>query len=697
MNTITRLAAAAVLTIPAGAGEDAAPIIQQAYVKASNAGMNDRFGASGGGVAVAGDTLVAGAPGEDSSAKGVDGDQGDGLDPSPRNLLDGFDSGAAYVFWRYGSGWAQQAYLKSTDTAQGDGFGKAVAVSGDTVVVSAPGTHGKQAGVPYRGAVYVFVREGTSWRQQACLKMPGLSGVSSFGGPVAICGDTVVVGVDGESSAPAAAGGQSGDEGELMAGAVHVFVRDGGEWRRQARLEASNARYKLHFGTAVAISGNTLIVGAIGDNSAAGGVNGDQSDDSALGAGAAYVFVRDGTKWSQQAYLKAPKPREFDRFGTAVAISGDTAVVGAMAAGAASAKRGKKGDDRSDNENGPGAAFVFVREGDTWSGQASLTPPEFEGGEKFGCSVAICGDRLVVGAQMAGDRTDERRNLAGAAYVFTRKAAIWDRGIRIMASNAERGDQFGGTVAISGGTVAVGAAGEDGLERGVNGDQNAENSGSRASGAAYVFAIPGADNQGAALPGAGEGKGTLEERIWGYWATDWDAMAESWQPAVKGWAEMLSAGKDMAAAEKKVAEELKEVYGTMTVEIRKGELILYQDPGRPERMTYVPKALDPATGTLELKTSKPGGTPGEWRAVLDGERLTLMECGDEGSPLPLVLNRIDATAFEQRRKAAAESQRLESKPEFSPAQEAPTEDEPAESTQERKDPKPLPTDPEADR
>jgi hypothetical protein len=350
MKMIARLGALAGLTLATVAGEGPGPVIQQAYVKSSNAGLNDQFAWSGGGIALAGDTLVAGAPGEDSSAKGVDGDQGDGLDPTPRNPSDGFDAGAAYVFLRYGSGWSQQAYLKSTDTASNDAFGRAVAVSEDTVVVGAVGADGKQDGVPYEGAAYVFVREGNTWRQQARLNVPGNSDNKGFGVSVAICGDTVVVGASNERAAPTAEGEKPGSVEKLMAGAAYVFVRDGGEWRRQARLEASNARYKLHFGTSVAISGNTIIVGAIGDNSAAGGVNGDQSDDSALGAGAAYVFVRDGTKWSQQAYLKAPKPGKFDEFGTAVAIAGETAVVGAVAAKAAKAANGRKSDGQKREE-----------------------------------------------------------------------------------------------------------------------------------------------------------------------------------------------------------------------------------------------------------------------------------------------------------------------------------------------------------
>jgi hypothetical protein len=249
-----------------------------------------------------------------------------------------------------------------------------------------------------------------------------------------------------------------------------------------------------------------------------------------LNAGAAYVFLRDGTKWSQQAYLKAPAPREFDEFGIAVAISGDTAVVGAVDAGAGSTKPGAKGEDPGEKDDDPGAAFVFVRNGGTWSAQASLMPPKFQGGEKFGCSVAISGDRLVVGAQLACALGDPRRKGVGAAYVFTRKAASWDRGTPITASNAEAGDQFGGAVAISGGTVAAGAAEEESFARGINGDQDSEFRGIGAAGAAYVFAIPGTDPGPTAPAAAGDGKGPLEERIFGYWATDWNAMAKSWQP-----------------------------------------------------------------------------------------------------------------------------------------------------------------------
>ncbi len=646
MNTILRLAALAGLTLTCGAGEVAGPITQQAYVKASNSGMNDQFGWPGGGIAIAGDTLVVGAPTEDSSAKGVDGDQGDGLDPTPMNRMDGFDSGAAYVFWRYGTGWSQQAYLKSTDTASHDLFGRAVAVSGDTVVVSAAGAKGKQDGVPFVGAVYVFVREGTTWRQQARLTVPGSDDYTRFGASLAISGDTLVIGAESEKRA----GAQAGGEEILMAGAAYVFVRDGGKWSQQARLEASNAKYKSHFCGSVAISGDTLIVGAIGDNSASGGVNGDQSDHSLVSAGAAYVFRREGTKWSQQAYLKAPKPGEFDEFGTSVAISGDTAVVGATGAKAGNAKSGEKDD-------GPGAAFVFVRADGKWVAQASLTPPNFEGGEEFGCSVAISGEHLVVGAKQTRDRTDKQRNHPGAAHVFTRKASTWDRGTPIMASNPENGDLFGGSVAIAVDTVAVGAAGEDGFARGINAKQDKQNNGNSSSGAAYVFVMSGAEKAETTPAAAGQEKGTLEERIFGYWATDWESMAQAWQPMVEQMIDMRGVGrddKDREAERKKAVEEMKAGFDVMAMVVKRGEISDYTYPGNPEKKTYRVKSLNEATNTLDLEVTTPNQKPYVMRMVLAGEQLTLTEVGDEQS-LPMMYRRIDEAAFEVRRRAAAES------------------------------------------
>ena len=301
---------------------------QQAYLKASNTGAGDFFGS----VAVSGDTLAVGAAGEDSNATGVNGNQSDNSATT---------SGAAYVFVRSGTNWTQQAYLKASNTRPGAGFG-AVAISGDTLVVGAPyesssatGVNGNQNdnSAPGSGAAYVFVRSGTNWSQQAYLKASNTGAGDSFGYSVAISGDTVVVGAWTEDSNATGVNGNQTDNSAADSGAAYVFVRSGTNWTQQAYLKASNTGVEDYFGYSVAVSGDTVVVGADGEDSAATGVNGLQSDNTGFDSGAAYVFVRNGTNWSQQAYLKASNTSSnsgtSDAFGRSVAISGDTVVVGA--------------------------------------------------------------------------------------------------------------------------------------------------------------------------------------------------------------------------------------------------------------------------------------------------------------------------------------------------------------------------------
>ena len=165
--------------------------------------------------------------------------------------------------------------------------------------------------------------------QQAYLKASNAEAHDYFGFSVAVSGDTVVVGAPGESSTATGVNGDQSDNSAIEPGAAYVFVRTGGIWSQQAYLKASNTGAGDTFGYRVAISGDTIVVGAIWEASNATGVNGNQSDNSAVGSGAAYVFVRSGTTWSQQAYLKASNTEADDQFGYSVAVSGDTVVVGA--------------------------------------------------------------------------------------------------------------------------------------------------------------------------------------------------------------------------------------------------------------------------------------------------------------------------------------------------------------------------------
>jgi hypothetical protein len=365
-----------------GAPAVAGGAFQQAKLAAADGAPGAGFGVS---VAISGFTAVVGAP--------------------SRNA----DTGAAYVFVRSGAAWSQQAELTASDGFSSDRFGISVAISGPTVVVGAATKNNET------GAAYVFVRSGTAWHQQAKLTASDAHTSDNFGISVAICGPTVVVGADSKHS---------------FTGAAYVFVRSGTAWHQQAKLTAADGK-RGSFGDAVAISGSTLVVGADGKN---------------FSTGAAYVFVRSSTAWHQQARLTAADPAQDSVFGDAVAVSGPTVVVGANHV---------LGSDT-------GAAYVFVRSGTAWSQQAKLTAPGPATIDLFGTSVAILGSAAVVGAP--------GQTSPGAAYVFVRSGTAWSQRAKLTASDGVSRDFFGDSVAILRSAAVVGAPNNN-----------------RVTGAAYVF------------------------------------------------------------------------------------------------------------------------------------------------------------------------------------------------------------------
>ncbi|HWO23166.1 MAG TPA: FG-GAP repeat protein [Kofleriaceae bacterium] len=394
---------------------------QQAYVKASNTGAGDHFGLS---VAVSGDTLAVGAIGEASTATGVNGNQANNSASY---------AGAVYVFVRSGTTWTQQAYVKASNTEADDSFGWSVALSGDTLAVGAQheaseatGVNGNQAdnSVSFAGAVYVFVRSGTTWTQQAYVKASNTGAGDDFGYSVALSGDTLAVGAVGEASTATGVGGNEVDNSASSAGAVYVFVRSGATWTQQAYVKASNTGTFDFFGYSVALSGDTLAVGTPNEASPATGVNGNQADNSASYAGAVYVFVRNGATWTQQAYIKASNTGAVDQFGSSVALSGDTLAVGAPFED--NAATGVNGNQADDSANSAGAVYVFVRSGATWMQQAYVKASNTGADDSFGSRVALSGDTLAVGALLEdsaatgvnGNQGDNSASEAGAVYVF---------------------------------------------------------------------------------------------------------------------------------------------------------------------------------------------------------------------------------------------------------------------------------------
>jgi hypothetical protein len=354
---------------------------QQAKLKASDLQIDASFGAS---VATSGDTVAVAMPNDSEFDFGI---------------------GAAYVFVRSGTTWTQQQKLTASDSEPYDRFGASVAISGNTVVV---GKSYSYVYTPVTGAAYVFVRNGTTWSEQQ--KLTASDGNTYLGDSVAISGDTVVVG-----------GGA----------AAYVFVRNGTTWSEQQKLTTSDAA--AFFGASVAISGDTVAVGAP-----------SPYYPPYPEQGAAYVFVRNGTTWTQQQKLMASDAAVDDLFGFSVAISGNTVAVGAHQANIGGNMR-------------QGAAYVFTRSGTTWTQQQKLTASDGNVYNSFGHSIGISVNTVVVGAPHANIGANTYQ---GAAYVFARSGTTWTQQQKLTASDGGFNHWFGASAAISVDRVVVGAIGE---------------------------------------------------------------------------------------------------------------------------------------------------------------------------------------------------------------------------------------------
>jgi len=256
----------------------------------------------------------------------------------------------------------------------------------------------------------------------------------TFGDAVSLSGDgaTLAIGASSEDS-----NGNEADNSVTNSGAVYIFVRSSGGWSQEAYIKASNPDASDGFGGAVALSadGNTLAVGATGEDSNATGINGNEADNSAASAGAVYVYSRSGTTWSQQAYVKASNTGANDQFGVSVTLSddGNTLAVGAF--NEDSNATGIDGNQADNSAAAAGAVYVFTRSGTAWTQQAYIKASNTEAQDLFGVRLSLSGDgnTLAVGATgedsnatgIDGNQADNSASRAGAAYVFTRSGTTW--------------------------------------------------------------------------------------------------------------------------------------------------------------------------------------------------------------------------------------------------------------------------------
>jgi hypothetical protein len=430
-------------------------VTQTAYLKATNTDAGDRFGAS---LALSRETLLLGSPNEQSLTRDVDGNQADNS---------GNSVGAVYLYERLAGVWTPAHYLKAANADNGDLFASSAASTGDLIAVGAPGEQSRSSDPADNtgnavGAIYLFDPDLAGVPEQvAYLKASNADDLDRFGSAVAMRGDRLLVGAPFEASSAA---GVNADE-------------------QTAYLKASNPTSGTdnQFGNAVDLSGETLAIAAWRESSGAAGIDGDQTDTSAPNAGAVYVFEQNENTWQQAAYVKASNPDTDHNFGAALALDGDTLAVGAPG--------------ENTGQPGSGAVYVFTRDDlGQWHQEAFLKAGVVGLNDAFGARVALVGDLLAVGAP--GERSDatginggdnnESAVGSGAAYLFERDAAgSWTQIAYVKASNTDPGDSFGSALALDGDTLVIGAPSEQSAATGVDGDE-ASNAAPDA-GAAYVI------------------------------------------------------------------------------------------------------------------------------------------------------------------------------------------------------------------
>ena len=379
---------------------------EQAKLTAFDGAIEDRFGDS---VSISGGTAVIGTYGDDDN---------------------GSNSGSAYMYERQGSGtWLMKAKLKASDGVSDDLFGGTVSISGDIAVI---GANGDDDNGSYSGSAYVYERqENGTWQVTAKLTASDAAIDDYFGGSVSISGDIAVAGAWGD------------DDNGSFSGSAYVYERqENGSWLEKAKLTAGDGATGERFGVSVSISGDRILIGAYLDN------------DNGYESGSAYLYERQqsGT-WLAIAKLTAGDGATGDEFGFGVSIDGDIAVIGA---------RGHD-DDGFPVIPDAGSAYVYERQVDTsWLETAKLTAFDQAAYKRFGFSVSISGDSVVIGALDDGSGP-------GSAYVYDRQDdGSWPLAAKLTASDGTIGDRFGQSVSVDGDIVVSGAYqdGDNGSEFG---------------------------------------------------------------------------------------------------------------------------------------------------------------------------------------------------------------------------------------
>ncbi|MEE9131565.1 MAG: FG-GAP repeat protein [Phycisphaerales bacterium] len=387
---------------------------------ASDGAFRDVFGST---VSLSGNTAIVGARHVDDACR----------DPDDVNC----NSGSAYIFHVDTNGnWVQVAELAASDAEAGDEFGNSVSLSGDTAIV---GAHRSDQAGNVSGSAYIFRRDfggPDNWGQVVELIGSDTAAFDAFARSVALSGDTAIVGASLH------------DHDVPISGSAYIFQRHAGgpeNWGQVAELTATDPEGADFFGWSVALSGDTAIVGAWGN------------DDDGTESGSAYIFQRDfggPDNWGEVVKVTASDADVLDWFGWSVAVSGDTAFVGAPS----------NNDACPGNVNcNSGSAYIFQRHisgPDDWDEVVKLTASDAAMFDTFAGAVSLSGDIAIAGATQDDDGGPQ----SGSAYIFQRDAGgtgNWGEVVKLGASDAAANDNFGSAVALDGETALVGAALDD--------------------------------------------------------------------------------------------------------------------------------------------------------------------------------------------------------------------------------------------
>ena len=363
------------------------PDFDEQKINANDAAYQDFFGYS---VSISGDYAVVGAH---------------------RNDDDGDDTGCAYIFVRDGDEWTEQTKLTADDAEDGDWFGYSVSISGDYAIVGAikDDDDGEDS-----GSAYIFVRDGDEWIEQAKLTADDAEHGDNFGISVSISVNYAIIGTNNSAAYIFSRRGEEWTQQEKVRrwnklsvsidgdyaiigaydylggpGLADIFVRDGEDWTRQATLRADDGEYGDGFGHSVSINGDYALIGAY------------ENDDDGENSGSAYIFVRDGDEWIEQAKLTAKDADAGDNFGNSVSLRGRFAVIGAWC--------NEDGGDYS------GSAYIFLRQGDDWTELTKLISYDLADHDLFGYSTYISRGNVIIGAY--GNR--DAGHLSGSAYIYS--------------------------------------------------------------------------------------------------------------------------------------------------------------------------------------------------------------------------------------------------------------------------------------